>query len=220
MAKKGEIDPWNIDVVELADKFLERIEKDLDLRFSARVLLYAAILVRMKAEILVEEAIFEEEEEEETEEDFGFGYADLDIDFDEVLAGSSEENLEFIGKPKRVRRFTTLQELIKELRKAEQLEIKKRRRKKITTGKEEIAKKALEVPHEEDIEETIVKVNAELDRLFKKKDELSFFEIVRGFDLGKIISYYVSILHLAYRKKVELIQERLYEDIKIKRVSL
>ncbi len=220
MAKKGEIDPWNIDVVELADKFLERIEKDLDLRFSARILLYAAILVRMKAEILVEEAIFEEEEEEETEEDFDFGYATLDVDFDEVLAGNGEEKLEFVGKPRRVRRFTTLQELIKELRKAEQLEIKKRRRKKITAGKEEIAKKALEVPHEEDIEETIVKVNTELDRLFKKKDELSFFEIVRGFDLGKMISYYISILHLAYRKKIELIQERLYEDIKIKRVSL
>ncbi len=210
MAKKGEIDPWNIDVVELADKFLKKVE-ELDLRFSARVLLYAAILVRMKAEILVSEAIFDEEEvvEEEFEEELP------DLNFELPMSEGSITIPEI--KPKRPRRYTTLHELIKELRKAEMLEVKKRKRRVVKAKAED--SNILEVPHEEDIEETINKVYEELAGEFRLRPVVSFFKFTRGFDSSKLISYYISILHLAYRRKIELVQERFYEDIKIKPLS-
>jgi len=209
MAKKGEIDPWNIDVVELADKFLKKVE-ELDLRFSARVLLYAAILVRMKAEILVSEAIFDEDKEE-VEEEFEEELSEIDLSFELP----TEEPVVPEIKPKKPRRYTTLQELIRELRKAEMLEVKKRRRKITRTKAEDV----WEVPHEEDIEETINKVYEELMREFRLRPVLSFFKLTRCFDSSKLISYYISILHLAYRRKIELVQERFYEDIKIKPLS-
>jgi segregation and condensation protein A len=54
MAERGEIDPWNIDIVEVTDRFLSELErrKELDLRVSGRTLFYAAILLRMKSEYL------------------------------------------------------------------------------------------------------------------------------------------------------------------------
>ena len=64
MAERGEIDPWNIDIVEVTDRFLEELErrKELDLRVSGRTLFYAAILLRMKSEILDQDEGDEEDE--------------------------------------------------------------------------------------------------------------------------------------------------------------
>ncbi len=200
MAKKGEIDPWNIDVVELADKFLKRVE---DLRVSARVLLYAAILVRMKAEVIVSEAVVEDEPEIS---DVDYVDAEFDFHIDEPV----------VERPRRPKRYTTLQELIRELRKADML-ITRRKRRRIRA---ELPKaEVLEAPHEEDIEEIVTRVYEELLMEFRSRKEVSFFEFTEGFDRRRLVSYYVSILHLAYRGKIELIQEKFYEDIKIKPLS-
>ena len=81
---------------------------------------------------------------------------------------------------------------------------------------DEAAKKALETPHEENIEETIAMVEEELKRLFRVKSLLYFSEITRGKDAKEKISYFISILHLTFRKKLEINQERIYGDIEIK----
>ena len=54
MAERGEVDPWNIDIVDLTDRFLAELErrKRLDLRISGRTLFYAACLLRLKSEYL------------------------------------------------------------------------------------------------------------------------------------------------------------------------
>ncbi|MGD2248358.1 MAG: segregation/condensation protein A [Candidatus Methanofastidiosia archaeon] len=63
-----EIDPWNINIVELTGKYLEQIQKaeELDLRLSGKTYLVAAILLRMQSESFFIED--KEEEEEELEE--------------------------------------------------------------------------------------------------------------------------------------------------------
>ena len=40
LARSGEIDPWNIDIVEITDKFLRQVEEmeKMDLRVSGRTL--------------------------------------------------------------------------------------------------------------------------------------------------------------------------------------
>jgi len=50
----GEIEPWNVDIVELADKYLEEIKKMHmpDLRLASKALAAAALLLKMKAEAL------------------------------------------------------------------------------------------------------------------------------------------------------------------------
>jgi segregation and condensation protein A len=205
MAKRGEIDPWNIDIIDLTDRFLQKIS---DLRVSARVLLYASILLRMKAEALLAE-IFKEDEREYEEEDYDYP-ADLEIDFNDEI---SLDGLK-IGARKRIRRYTTLNELIKELRRLEKMEKKRKRKSRVV---KDVVKDIENIPHDEDVEEKIKAVNELLNKLFKSREELSFFSIVKGLSTTEILSYYVSILHLAYRSQLEVVQEKLYDDIKLRK---
>lgn len=243
MASKGEVDPWNIDVIEVSDRFLNKLEKaqKLDLRVSGRVLLFAAILVRMKADVLSSEVLplsREGEEEAEHYEDHGEaglmgenygaeeGFISDEIDFS--LLYEESESLEdddlkddvlktLLSPRKKMRRFTTLKDLIKELQNAENVEKRRRKRKNKSDEREHITRQTMETAHEEDIEETILKVEGELKGLFNRKTMLYFSEVVRGMNIDEKISYYLSVLHLAYRKKIEVNQKRLYEeDIEIK----
>jgi segregation and condensation protein A len=237
MAKKGEIDPWNVDVIDVAGKFLEKLEKaqKLDLRVSGRVLLYAAILIRMKAEILSEEALKVRKREQEIipdeidfEEFFDYGFDESNLDYDLHEQGYEETLRIQTGdevidgllavRRKTVRRFTTLKDLIKELQMAESIEKRRKRRKQLE--KEEAIKKTLETPHEENIEELLIKVENELLKLFRRKPSLYFSEVIQGKEREKL-NYYLSILHLAYRKMLELKQERIFEeDIELKLLKL
>jgi len=50
----GEIDPWNVDIVELADRYLQEIKNMYipDLRLASKALSAAALLLKMKADAL------------------------------------------------------------------------------------------------------------------------------------------------------------------------
>jgi Uncharacterized conserved protein len=70
LAKNGEIDPWDIDIVDVTDRFLARVAEleKLDLRVSSRTLLFASMLLRMKSDALEEsepEDLYEEESVED-----------------------------------------------------------------------------------------------------------------------------------------------------------
>ena len=72
MAEKNEIDPWNIDIVEVTDRFLEELgnRSELDLRLSGRTLFYAATLLRIKSDYL---------------EEIAWGIADDETPFEEEI---------------------------------------------------------------------------------------------------------------------------------------
>ena len=72
MAERGEIDPWNIDIVEVTDRFLAELERrrELDLRVSGRTLFYSSVLLRMKSEYLDSPQESEDEEEFSDEDPF------------------------------------------------------------------------------------------------------------------------------------------------------
>ena len=105
MARNGEIDPWNIDIIDITDKFLRKIEEreKIDLRVSRSTLLYASILLRMKSDILVNAP---PPVEEYMDDPPGF---DIDPEEFPVL----EPRLRHVAA-----RPVTLQELIEELKRA------------------------------------------------------------------------------------------------------
>ncbi len=217
MVKRGETDPWNIDVVEVADKFLQELEKakKLDLRISGRVLLYAAILLRIKAEALTNEVLKTDEELVPDEVDFGeFFCAEDSAGIEHVEEDNKvveDEVISYLLTPHRkIRRFTTLKDLIDELKRAEEVHRRKKRRKKREERSE--VKAILETPHEENIEDTIAIVEEELKKLFSREHVLYFWEVVKGKNREDILSYYLSVLHLAFRQKLEVEQKRIYED--------
>ncbi|MBC7114536.1 MAG: segregation and condensation protein [Archaeoglobi archaeon] len=206
MAERGEIDPWNIDIVELTDKFLKKLEemKKLDLRISGRTLLYAAILLRMKSDTLV---LGEEEEEENVEE-----FIELEEDF--------YDSAEYPEIKPVVRRFprrpVTLQDLIEELKAAERVELRRyeRRKKREERSKEDVTR----IAHEEDVERSIESVRELLAREFEKRDTITFSYLVGEENSPKRkISVYLPLLYLAARGSIFLEQPEIFKEIYIKR---
>lgn len=205
MARKGEIDPWNVDVIDVTDKFLKRLEeaKKLDLRISGRVLLYAAILVRMKADAIAPQPPPAEDESDveiiEWEE----------LENEEIDEVKIEDLLR--AQRRRIRKINTLKDLIEELRKAEAIE---RRRKKRRSREILDVDVITSIPHPESMEDRIRQVEENLIKLLQKKDFITLLSIVRNKE--ELVEYYISLLHLVLRKKFQIFQKEIYGDIEIR----
>jgi segregation and condensation protein A len=133
LAEEGEIDPWDIDIVDATDAFLSRLD-NADLRSSGRALFYAAVLLRMKSDALLEPAEGESTEEKRAPWEAALDNSGIAGDtppaesgFDPVDALEAEmdrrlERKHARGSPE------TLNELVRELREAERQNWWKRRR--------------------------------------------------------------------------------------------
>ena len=205
LAKSGEIDPWGIDIVEVTDKFLNRIEemKLMDLRISGRTLLYAAILLRMKSTCIVQE----------DEDEDGFDDMEDETEFYDV----EEYPVPKLPIRRSAARPVTLQELINELQKAETVEFRRKdRRHRLRVEKENATttEEILGIAHEENILGRISILNEQLTDMFKDQKYLLFSDLVNG-DRSERVMTYISLLFLAYEKKIWLTQEELFGELYI-----
>lgn len=197
------LDPWDIDIIKLTDSFLKYIEgmKTLDFRIPAKVVLVAAILLKLKSDILSPLKI---EGTEYYPEDMKMldQYERIRLEL---------ENLEL--KPpmeRRVKRKVTIDELIDALRKAMKVKQKKERiRRKL--GKRIRA----EIGEEEDIELRIKNLMSDIDVLLTKLkvDKVMFSKIVDKWERGEIVRYFMPLLHLSSRGKVTTEQKEFFKEI-------
>ena len=130
MAKQGKIDPWNVNIVDVTDKYLMHLfqSKAQNLRLTGRTLLFAAILLKLKSNIL--EGLDVMDFEPQHEEDFNY-------DDDNILDYGQENDVptsniisidEVLQRRTSVRlnhnRVVTLRDLIRQLEFYEKLEKK------------------------------------------------------------------------------------------------
>jgi segregation and condensation protein A len=201
LAKRGDIDPWDIDIARTTEKFLDYIDslEKRDLRIPARTLLYASILLRLKSDSM--EGQKEEEPEVEAEE----------------LESAEVEEFDALPRPP-VRRHTkrpvTLDELISELKKAEMVGRRKAMRDRWPTTEE----KALDLSHDEGIEDRIKALGPILDDMFMTSKKVSFVDInSRNSESEDGVTNYVSLLFMAHRRQVWLDQEEIFGDLFVRR---
>ena len=204
LVKNDDIDPWDVDIVDITDKFLAQIEdmKIMDLRISGRTLLYAAILLRMKSTGIVVEEVDEDE--------FGF---DDEMEFFDV------EDYPVPKLPIRrvATRPVTLQELITELKKAENVEFKRRERvriRKIIEMEAATTDEVLSIAHEENIIERVALLDVQLIDSFKDRTCVLFSDLMNG-DRSENMMTYISLLFLATDKKIMLAQKELFGELYI-----
>jgi segregation and condensation protein A len=201
LAKNGEIDPWDIDIVSVTDKFLARIEdiQMMDLRISGRTLLYASILLRMKSNWV-------DMDEPEEEDIFDDG-----MDFFEV----DDYPVPKLPVRRIATRPVTLQELIAELKKAERVEHRKKEKKLLRKLEERVAvttDEVLGIAHEEDILGRVARLNQVLNSIFEEHESVVFSELI-GEERSENIMTYVSLLFLATEKKIWLQQDELFGEL-------
>ncbi len=240
LAKDGEIDPWDIDVVRVTDKFLEALD-DADLRTSGRALFYASVLLRMKSDALFAPDDPEPEELPPWEAPFadegelnaaGADGSPAGFDPVEGLEAEMERRLErkhARGKPE------TLDELVRDLREAERGSWWKESRSYDTSdsphgygrGVQELnyhsgdelrvddeptSDDVTHTTHEEDIETVIDDVEAVLDGHYEKgREEVLYAEIDETG--GSRVMTYLALLFLAHRGRVRLAQDELFGDL-------
>jgi segregation and condensation protein A len=230
LAKDGEIDPWDIDIVAVTDKFLAKLEAS-DLRTSSRALFYASVLLRMKGDDLMSEDDSEEPEPEPWEQPPG---EPMDVDVDQVA--SLEAEMERRLERKRVRgQPETLEELVHELREAERDKWWKEARTYDTSGSpsgygrgtqtldyhadddarmggEPTEDDVTGTTHEEDIESVIDEVRAALREQYEQGREEVLYAEVEDAGPSRVMSY-LALLFLAHRGEVALRQDELFGDL-------
>ena len=199
------INPWDIDVSKLSHAYIDRIKKmkELNFRFSGKVLLIAAILLRLKSS----EFVFVEKEEKEEHTPLLDG---VEIDYRELE----------LNVPLPKKRKVTLQELMsaldaalvvkkrKELRKNRMKELKKR---------EEFTLKLREVNITDKIASLFTRLKQALSNLSVKK--ILFSKLIPSKSREDVVWTFLPLLHLSNNNKVKLHQEKVFGDISVELVD-
>ncbi len=221
LAEKGEIDPWNIDIIEVTDRFLSELERrrELNLQLSGRTLFYAATLIRMKSEQLVIIDPPEIEDDGEGEDlfgdDFGAGLSE-DIDYSGRLGPIErlEHEIQRRLDRKNMRKSPiTLFELITELKNIEKEE-RRRRRMNVDHGESFLidADDVVSIAHEEGFQESSMTRLAEYLEGLEIDEEMTLAELCEKMEWG-IPEVFIPLLFLALDGRCTLRQEEFYGDI-------
>ncbi len=192
IVKSEELDPWDIDITKLTQTYLDRIQKmrELDLRIPARIILAAAILLRLQSEALSltksEEGMFEElfgqEEEVPAEEPELVPLLDLRL----------------TRKPLRK---ITLTDLIEVLEKA----MEKSHRERALPYQV-----ALNLP-EVDISELIETLYRKIYSM--KEQKIPFKVLLPQKTANHAVDTFLPLLHLANEQKIDLEQEGIFSEL-------
>jgi len=210
-----QIDPWNVDISLLTDKYIERLRelKEQDLKVGGKVVLAASILLRIKSTKLVSD--------------------DLD-DFDRLIAGTDmsqeafydsleqelaqgerdalKEEYELLPRmPQARRRKVSVFDLVKALDKA--LEVKQRRVLQSVPP-------PLPLPTRKfDLGASVVSLLQRLQSLFSFKKKMSFSDLLPSQSKHDKVYTFIPLLHLSNQQKVELEQKEPFGEIDIRLVE-
>jgi segregation and condensation protein A len=208
LIRSEKLDPWNIDLSLLAEKYIEKIKKMkmLELRVPANVILAASILLRLKSETFE----IQSEEQEVIEETYVDQPGSVGI-----------LNIVVRTPPKRA---VTLSDLIKALEEVMKIE---KRRVEIEMERERKKLEKIEVEIGRDIEDEIEKV---FDIIKKHSEDgmITFSEILKiraneseenKVSKEDIVFSFISLLHLVMKNKIDIFQEEVFGEIIIKLVE-
>jgi segregation and condensation protein A len=220
LAERGEIDPWNINIIEVTDRFLSELERcrQLNLQVSGRTLFYAATLLRMKSEHL---ELLSAPSGEDPDDDDGLFGEDYDVALDsEIDYGGRlgpierlEHEIQRRLDRKNMRKSpVTLFELIIELKNIEKEE---RRRRRLTDTTDDLliyAEDVVGIAHDEGYQESAMTVLEEYLEGIEIDGEMTLAELCRQLEWG-IPEVYIPLLFLALDGRCSLRQEEFFGDI-------
>jgi segregation and condensation protein A len=231
MAEKNEIDPKNIDIIDICDRFLKAIAAapKENLRQSGKIIFHASVLLRMKAEALLVAKV----EEDMIGDDF--------LDFDEeggiiydsnnepvarqITLADLEKALVRRTKSRQVRhRRVTLEQLIEALREAERQDKERAERKpkaKIDLeGHHEMRDMddILDLAHDEDIEDVISRIERLLVDLLNEGELIPLLGLIQKLGgHGDWVDAFLAVLFLSNAGKITLEQETFWGPLFIVR---
>ena len=219
LAERGEIDPWNINIIEVTDRFLSELERrrELNLKLSGRTLFYAATLLRMKSEQLLILASPEDGVDEDDGDSGDYeGFPDGEIEYTGRLGiiERLEHEIQRRLDRKNMRKSPiTLFELITELKNIEKEE---RRRRRMAADPSEAflidADDVVSIAHDEGYQASSSDVLEECLSLLEIDGEMTLNELCEKLGWG-MPEVYIPLLFLAHEGRCNLRQEEFFGDI-------
>jgi len=221
LAERGEIDPWNINIIEVTDRFLSELERrrELNLKLSGRTLFYAATLLRMKSEQLLILASPDDEGGEDDDESLGEDYDGLpdgEIEYTGRLGiiERLEHEIQRRLDRKNMRQSPiTLFELITELKNIEKEE---RRRRRMAADPSEAflidADDVCSIAHDEGYQASASDVLEGCLSCLEVDGEMTLAELCEKLGWG-MPEVYIPLLFLALDGRCSLRQEEFFGDI-------
>lgn len=224
MAKTGKINPWNIDIVDITDKYLTQLfqMKSQNLKLTGRTLLFAAILLKLKSNIL-ENIDINEFENTEQVQDFELNDDDFEADYPQEYNTNNVISIdEVLQRRTSVRlnrnRTVTLKDLIRQLEFYEMIDKKQslknaheRAKRRVRSYANLSADDIVNLAHDEYIEDSVQKLKENLEQIFRKEKRVELTELtLLGLDK---ISAYIALLFLSAESDYELVQDEFYSDL-------
>lgn len=206
-----QLDPWDIDIAILSDKFFERVQRheETDFFVSSKVLLAASLLLRIKSEILltdyvrsIDDILFGKKEVKKTE----LERIELDGEIPDLIPRSPMPRF----------RKVTLKELIGALDKA--IATENRRIKKEIINRNALRETGISLPKKKfSIKDKLKEIHRRIIDHFKENKiskKISYTKLV-GKDREERIASFFPLLQLESNKKVWLEQEAHFEEIHV-----
>jgi len=231
MAKSGKIDPWNIDIVDVTDKYLIQMaeKKASNLKNTGRTIWLASVLLKLKSNVLVGldpmdfDSVMAQENFEEYDDDFEPDYNAAPIRKNNVVSIDEALKRRLSTRLNR-KRTVTLQDLIKQLKFYEELDKKQALKNTLERAKRRArsyenfsADDIVNLAHEEYIDKTVNKLRTKLEEIFVKSTKVELSNLVEiGMDK---ISAYIALLFLSAESDIELVQEEFYGDLFVQKSS-
>lgn len=216
LVKSEEINPWDVNISNLTKKYINLVKKmkELDLRISGKVLLAAAVLLKIKSSRLVGEDIDELDRlmagpDDQTEDEFYDGL--MNEEYRESIKEGSKGIL-IPRTPQPRKRKVSVYDLMDALQKA--LEVKKRRVIREIPPAPEVM-----VPEKKiDITIVISDIFSKIKNFIGNNNEkkLVFDNLLTSEVKSDKVSTFVPLLYLSNQGKIELFQESHFGDIEIR----
>lgn len=202
-----QLDPWDIDIVVLSNKYLEKIREMEEANFfvSSKVLLAAALLLRIKSEILLNEFL-------PSLDEILFGTKEEKKSIQERLE-LDEEIPELVPRTPLPRyRRVSLEELMAALGKA--IATENRRIKRVVLSRQQEIETAISLPRSKiNLKDKIRTVYSQLRTHFKDSEERLAFSKIAGESNEEKIATFIPLLHLDTQHKVLLEQGEHADEI-------
>ena len=217
LVRQEGMDPWDVDVSLLSKRFLEMLRKfkEMDFRVSGKILLAAAILLKLKSSRLLDHEIGEfdrmMQSSDTSEEEF---YDDIEQELAyqrDVSKMTDEEKYKLIPRTPQPRsRKVSVHDLVDALNKA--LEVKHRR------VRYSIPEISVEIPEKQtDMSVLISNLYMKIKGYFQKKNygRLNFSQLIPSESKEDKIYTFMPLLHLTNQRKIDLEQEQHFGEIEI-----
>jgi len=208
-----QLDPWDINITHLSDKYLEKIHEleEADFFVSSKVLFAASLLLRIKSEMLMNKYI-------KSIDEVLFGKKEEKKNYQMERIEMEEEIPELVPKTPMPRvKKVTLNELMDSLNKA--INTENRRIKKAVINKNALRESGISLPKKKrGIKDRIKEIYNKLLGIFKLKSEhkkISLTEFMEQNGNNKKLDHFFPLLHLENQQEIWLDQEKHFDEIHI-----